>query len=211
MSLPAATGSGASVLVRVNRTLERTVVPIAVPPTAAVSLQSMLYVPLVTTDPLATGVLIDTTSCTEPEPPEGTLPTVQVTTPPASDPPAVALTKVVPAGSVSAITTPVALALPAFEYDRVYVTVFPAATGSGASVFEMTRAGDELTVVVMAAPATGAVSLLSMAKVELVISVPFASGLAVCTTSCTEPEAPADRSPRLHVTTPPASVPPPVA
>src|SRR5213594_2661141 len=119
MLLPAATGSGASVLVRVNRTLERTVVPTAAPLTAAVSLQSMLYVPFVTTAPLATGVLIDTTSCTEPEPPEETLPMVQVTTPPDSDPPAVALTKVVPAGSVSEITTPVASALPAFAYDSV--------------------------------------------------------------------------------------------
>src|SRR5437899_10310497 len=119
MSLPAATGSGASVLVTVIRPLERPFGPAAAPLTAAVSLQSMLYVPLVTTAPLATGVLIQTTSCTEPEPPEGTLPMFQVTTPPASDPPAVALTKVVPAGSVSAITTPVALALPAFEYDSV--------------------------------------------------------------------------------------------
>ena len=71
------------------------------------------------TEPLATGVLIDTTSWTEPEAPEATVPRFQVTTPAASVPPPVALTNVVPAGSASEITTPVPSALPALEYDSV--------------------------------------------------------------------------------------------
>src|SRR6267142_1488793 len=87
----------------------------------------------------------------------------------------------------------------------------PAATGSGASVFEMLSTGADVTVVVIAAPATGAVSLLSTLYVPLVITVPFGSGAATCTTSCTEPEPPAGTAPRFQVTTPPASVPPPVA
>src|SRR5438093_48161 len=87
----------------------------------------------------------------------------------------------------------------------------PATAGSGASVFEMPRVGAEVTVVVMTAPATAAVSLLSMAYVELVITVPFARGLATCATSCTEPDDPAGRNPRFQVTIPPASVPPAVA
>src|SRR5947199_197955 len=87
----------------------------------------------------------------------------------------------------------------------------PATAGSGESVLPMLRIGSDVTVVVMAAPATGAVSLLSMAYDELVITVPFARGLATCTTSCTEPDAPAGRNPRFQVTIPPASVPPAVA
>src|SRR5882762_6124473 len=87
----------------------------------------------------------------------------------------------------------------------------PEFTGSGASVFEILSTGDEVTVVVIAAPATGAVSLLSMLEVALLITVPFARGLATCTTSCTDPEPPAARAPRFQVTTPAASVPPPVA
>src|SRR5437773_2244854 len=87
----------------------------------------------------------------------------------------------------------------------------PAATGSGASLFERVRIGEEDTVVVIAVPATGAVSLLSMLNVALVITVPFARGLATCTTSCTDADPPALRAPLSHVTTPPARVPPPVA
>src|SRR3989338_3153773 len=89
--------------------------------------------------------------------------------------------------------------------------LLPAFTGSGASVFEIVRTGADETVVVIEAPATGAVSLLSMLQVAFVISVPLASGLATCTTSCTLPDPPAASAPRLQVTTPPARVPPPVA
>src|SRR3989442_1398048 len=69
--------------------------------------------------------------------------------------------------------------------------LFPAGTGSGASVLEIARTGDDVTVVVIATPATGVVSFESTLKVALVITVPFASGLAVCTTSCTLPDVPA--------------------
>src|SRR6185503_10016917 len=89
--------------------------------------------------------------------------------------------------------------------------LLPATTGSGASVFEMVNTGADDTVVVTAAPLTGAVSLLSMLYVALVITVPFASGLVTATTSCTEADAPAARLPMFQVTTPAASVPPPVA
>ena len=40
--------------------------------------------------------------------------------------------------------------------------LLPAMTGSGASVFTIARTGADDTVVVMRAPAAGAVSLLSM-------------------------------------------------
>src|SRR5512137_1566055 len=89
--------------------------------------------------------------------------------------------------------------------------LLPAFTGSGASAFEMLRTGAEETVVVTAAPATGAVSALSMLYVELVMTVPLLSGLTTATTIWTEPDAPAFRTPRFQVTTPPESVPPPVA
>ena len=71
--------------------------------------------------------------------------------------------------------------------------------------------GAEVTVVVIGAPAAGAVSLLSTLNVALVMIVPFASGLAVCTTSCTLPDVPALSAPIFQVTIPAASVPPPVA
>src|ERR1041384_6578905 len=87
----------------------------------------------------------------------------------------------------------------------------PALTGSGASALEMLSVGEELIVVVIAAPAVGGVSFESMLYVPLVMTVPFASGLLVFTTSCTELEAPAARAPMFQVTTPAASVPPPVA
>ena len=56
--------------------------------------------------------------------------------------------------------------------------LLPALTGSGASVFDRVKTGDDDTVVVMAVPATGAVSLLSMLNVALVITLPFARGEA---------------------------------
>src|SRR6185436_14584053 len=87
----------------------------------------------------------------------------------------------------------------------------PATTGSGASVLPMVSTGADDTVVVIAAPAVGAVCALSMLYVPLVITVPFASGLVTATTSCTDADAPAARLPMFQVTTPAASVPPPVA
>src|SRR5256712_292793 len=87
----------------------------------------------------------------------------------------------------------------------------PAFTGSGASAFAMVRTGRDDTVVVIAVPATGAVSLPSMLNVALVITVPFANGAATCTTSCTDAELPAFTAPMFQVTTPAARVPPPVA
>src|SRR5438093_310921 len=87
----------------------------------------------------------------------------------------------------------------------------PAATGSGASVADTARTGAEVTVVVMALPLTGAVSVESMLYVPSVMTVPFASGLAARTTSCTELEAPAASEPIDQVTMPAESAPPPVA
>src|SRR5262250_2861094 len=87
----------------------------------------------------------------------------------------------------------------------------PAATGSGASLADTVRTGDEVTVVVIAAPFTAAVSLLSTLQVPLVMRVPLASGLATRTTIWTEPEAPAARAPGDQVTVLPARAPPPVA
>src|SRR5467141_2873775 len=101
MVAPAATGSGASVLVGWKRGSDRTVVVIAAPLVGGVSLQSMPKVPLVIVVLLAIGVLIDTTIWTEPDPPAARLPTFQVTTPAARVPPAVAETNVVLAGTVS--------------------------------------------------------------------------------------------------------------
>src|SRR6266446_7344862 len=87
----------------------------------------------------------------------------------------------------------------------------PATAGSGESVLPMLRIGSEVTVVVMAAPDTGAVSLLSMAYDPLVRSVPLGSGLATCTIICTEPDEPALSAPMFQLTTPADSVPPAVA
>src|SRR5262245_45580115 len=89
--------------------------------------------------------------------------------------------------------------------------LLPAATGSEASFFEIDNTGADDTVVAIAAPAVGAVWAESIEYVPLVISVPFASGLATWTTSCTDAEAPAARLPMFQVTTPAASVPPAVA
>src|SRR5882672_5425530 len=115
MLLPAFTGSGASLFERVRTGRDETVVAIAVPARGAVSLLSMLYVALVITVPFARGLATCTTSCTEPDAPAASAPMFQVTTPAASVPPAVADTNVVFAGTVSVMTTPVALAFPVFE------------------------------------------------------------------------------------------------
>src|SRR5882672_2407659 len=87
----------------------------------------------------------------------------------------------------------------------------PAFTVAGTALSDNGRTRIDETVVAIAVPARGAVSLLSMLKVALVITVPFARGLATCTTSCTEPELPAFRAPMFQVTTPAARAPPPVA
>jgi len=87
----------------------------------------------------------------------------------------------------------------------------PAFTGSGAPDLVMLMTGDEFTVVVAATPLTGAVWFESIWYEPLVITVPFASGVTTCATSCTLPEALAGRLPIAQVTMPPASVPPPLA
>src|SRR5437867_9209903 len=115
----------------------------------------MLYVPLVTIDPFARGLSTRATSCAEPPAPALTVPMFQVTIPPVAEPPAVADTNVVLAGRLSRTTTPVAFAVPVLFQVSVYVMFAPAATGSGAPVFEMLRTGTELTVVVSSAPLTG--------------------------------------------------------
>src|SRR3989442_5455216 len=104
------------------------------------------------TVPFASGLFPLTTSCTEPVPPAARVPRFQVTTPPDSVPPAVADTNDVLAGSVSRTTTPVASAVPLLVYVSWYVRFAPAPTGSGATGLVMLMTGEELTVVVSAAP-----------------------------------------------------------
>src|SRR5438093_860699 len=89
--------------------------------------------------------------------------------------------------------------------------LLPAFTGSGASAFVIARTGAVDTVVGAIPPATGAVSFESMPYVALLMTVPFASGLATCTTNCTDEDDPELNAPMFQVTTPAASVPPPVA
>src|SRR6266704_2528423 len=112
MLLPAFTGSGESVLLMFSTGADDTVVVIDAPLVGAVSLLSMLYVPLVITVPLARGLATATTSCTLVDAPAARAPMFQVTTPAACVPPPVALTKLVFAGTVSLITTPVAFMFP---------------------------------------------------------------------------------------------------
>src|SRR5438093_1161564 len=114
------------------------------------------------TVPFASGLATRTTSCTEREPPAASDPIDQVTIPAKSDPPPVADTNVVLAGTVSERTTPVAPEFPRSEERRVGKEGRPATTGSGASIAVTTRTGAEGTVVVMAVPLTGSVSTESM-------------------------------------------------
>ena len=65
--------------------------------------------------PFASGLATWTTRSTEADPPAARAPIAQVTIPPASVPPPVALKKLVLAGTVSVITTPVAFSFPVFE------------------------------------------------------------------------------------------------
>src|SRR5882672_6063077 len=89
--------------------------------------------------------------------------------------------------------------------------LLPATTGSGASALEMPSNGADVTVVVASGPVAGRLSLLSSVQPVLVMTVPDARGLLTFTTSCTDPGAPAASAPTFQVTTPAASVPPPVA
>src|SRR3989442_1400668 len=84
----------------------------------------------------------------------------------------------------------------------------PATAGSGESVLEMFRIGSEVTVVVIEAPASGAVSLLSMLYAPFVIRVPLGSGLVTWTTSCTDPEPPAASAPTFQGPTRAGGAPP---
>src|SRR5439155_1900356 len=112
---PATTGSGASVADTVRTGAEVTVVVMAAPLIGAVSAESMLYVPFEIAVPLASGELTRTVSVTEPEAPAASEPIDQVTTPVESEPPPVADTNVVFAGTVSERITPVAPTLPVLE------------------------------------------------------------------------------------------------
>jgi len=115
MSLPAFTGSGASVLETFSTGEDETVVVTGAPATGAVSFESIVYEPFVMTVPFASGLFTRTTSCTEDDTAVLRAPIVQVTMPPASVPPPVADTKVVFAGTASETMTPVAFSFPVFE------------------------------------------------------------------------------------------------
>src|SRR5260221_1618896 len=114
MLAPAATGFGAASFDRVRTGAEVTVVVAFGPEAGSASLQATVQPELVITVPLASGEFTFTTRVTEPATPALTLPMFQVTTPAAQAPPPVALTKLVLAGSGSAITPAVALFVPMF-------------------------------------------------------------------------------------------------
>src|SRR5437773_10880095 len=111
---PDATGSGESAFEMLITGADVTVVVASGPGCGRASFVSMVQPVLVITVPLGSGLFTFTTSCTDPDAPVPTAPMFQVMTPPDSDPPAVAETKVVFAGSGSAITVPVALLVPTF-------------------------------------------------------------------------------------------------
>src|SRR5437899_5510853 len=98
---------------------EVTVVYTAAPLTGPDSVLVMLYVALPITVPFASGEFTRTTRVTDPDPPAARRPRLQVTTPPAGEPPFEAETKAVFAGSVSEIDTLLAFSLPVFEYEMV--------------------------------------------------------------------------------------------
>src|SRR5207245_6180521 len=112
MLFPAAIGSGASAFETLRTGDDVTVVFTAAPLTGPASVLLMLKVALPIVVPFARGELTLTTSVTDPDPPAASRPRLQVTTPPAGDPPFDAETKVVPAGRVSVIDTLVAFSLP---------------------------------------------------------------------------------------------------
>ena len=76
-----------------------------------------------------------TVTCTVAEPPSAIVPRFHVTVPAASTPPPSADTNEVPAGTASVTTVLVAPEGPAFATTSVYVTFWPASTGSAESVF----------------------------------------------------------------------------
>src|SRR5258706_278311 len=162
MVVPCTTGSGASVLPMISTGLDATVVVIVAPAVAAVSLQPMLYFFLMIRRPPRSALFPSTTLSPSADAPAARFPMFQVTTPAASVPPPVALTKLVFAGTVSLITTPVALELPRLEYMLVQMMFLPAFIGSGESVLLMFSAGADDTVGVIDAPFVVVVSLLSM-------------------------------------------------
>src|SRR2546426_294881 len=116
---PALTGFGAAVFETLRTGAEATVVVAFGPVCGSDSLLSMVQPVLVITVPFARGELTLTVRVTVPDEPAFTLPTFQVTTPPAREPDAEADTNVVLAGTVSWTITPVAFAVPVFEYDSV--------------------------------------------------------------------------------------------
>src|SRR3989442_1504751 len=142
------------------------------------------------TVPLARGLATCTTSWTDEDDPAFSAPMFRATTPTASIPPAGADTKAVFAGIVSVITTPLALALPVFEYDSVYVMLPPAFTGSGASVFEIERTGADDSLFFFNDTAATEISSLSLHDAPPILTVPLARGLATCTTSWTDEDDP---------------------
>src|SRR5258706_442887 len=89
--------------------------------------------------------------------------------------------------------------------------LLPAFTGSGPSAFEIFRVGDDETVVVSSPPAVGGVSTLSMFFFFMDTPPPETYALSPHTPLPTLLDAPAARPPMFQVTTPAASVPPPVA
>src|SRR5437867_8579744 len=92
-----------------------TVVMAGVPVVIAVSLLSMALLPLMITAPAEGPAVRWTVIWTEPDPPAGTVPTVQATTPFDRAPPEVADTKLVSGGTLSRITTPVRSVPPRFR------------------------------------------------------------------------------------------------
>src|SRR5438093_5854227 len=118
----------------------------------------MLYVGLVMTVPFGRGLVTCTTSWTDEDEPAFSDPMFQVTTPAASVPPPVAETNVVFAGTVSVMTTPLALALPVGGAHGGTPVTDQARMGSAACDFEIARTGAEETVGGGIPPATGAVS-----------------------------------------------------
>src|SRR5436309_1478192 len=119
MSLPALTGSGASAFAIARTGADETVVGAIPPATGAVSFESMPYVALLMTVPLASGLATCTTSWTDEDEIGRASWRERVKTSAASVPTPVTDTNVVFAGMVSLVTTPLALALPVFEYDSV--------------------------------------------------------------------------------------------
>src|SRR6266699_1823834 len=116
---PAFTGLGAAVFDTFRTGAEVTVVVAFGPVCGSDSLLSIVQPVLVITVPFASGEFTLTVSVTEPDEPAFTLPTFQVTMPPATEPDAEADTNVVLAGSGSWMTTPVALFVPTFWYASV--------------------------------------------------------------------------------------------